>query len=95
MRGTNKACRRGFEITVEGRTYLVKFTFADITGSKDQSRSGTFHAVLEVFDEDGTLVKLSHSDYLTEKIADFAMNSVNGQDSVYWDWNGENRHGLR
>ena len=86
------AFKKGFKIHINNDEYLVRCDFANGNGKRSNDYSCDVHLRVSVFDKNGKLVKFTHDSYLQEKISDFICNCVNGQDTLYWDWNGVNRH---
>lgn len=85
------SCPRGFVLNINGKKYHVQANAVTISGTKDRDYSNNIRMEISVYDENHKLVKLDKDGYPAEKITDFIKNSINGQDSIYWDWDGKNR----
>ena len=83
--------KAGFEITVNKKTYFVVCDFASIFNTKDDHHSNNIKLCISVF-SDGKLIKVDKNSYLAEKLCDLIKNSINGQDTIYWNPDGKNRH---
>ena len=81
---------KGFTLKIGEHKYRVITSFALPHNSKLEETSNTITLSLKIY-EDGKLIKLDKNSYAMEKISDFIGNSLNGQDSIYWDFNGKNR----
>ena len=82
------SCDKGFVINVSGHEYRVMCERAVFM------KTGGFRMALlvRVF-ADGKKTELKElDDYAKEKISDYIENTVNGQDTLYWDPDGTNRH---
>lgn len=81
---------KGFTLKIGEHKYRVITLFSLPQKSKLEETSNTLTLSLKIY-EDEKLIKLDKNSYAMEKISDFIENSLNGQDSVYWDFNGKNR----
>lgn len=82
------SCDKGFVINVSGHGYRVVCERAVFR------KAGGFDMALlvRVF-ADGKKTELKEiDDYAKEKISDYIENTINGQDTLYWDPDGTNRH---
>ena len=83
--------KMGFELSINGKKYLVKCDTSIITNTSERDTSNKVNLRIRVF-EDGEFIKLDRDSYVAEKITDFIRNCINGQDNIYWDWDEPNRH---
>lgn len=83
------ACRRGFKIIINDTEYLVRCNWIVKSNTPN-----TFRMELDVFEDCDydKPVKVGKNSYLEEKITDFIRNCINGQDTLYWNPDGTNRH---
>lgn len=81
----------GFELKINNKTYFIKCDTSIIINTSERNTSNKVNLRLRVF-EDGKFIKLDRDSYVAEKITDFIRNCINGQDTIYWDWNEPNRH---
>lgn len=84
--------KMGFELNINGSKYRVRCDTAIMTNTAERDTSNKVNLRISVFDENGKFVKLDKDSYVAEKVSDFIRNCINGQDSIYWDWNEPNRH---
>lgn len=83
------SCKRGFEVNVNHKKYLVVADMVYSRPTKYEDSSIHLHIEVQVFCN-GVLTKPNH--YAQEKICDFIKNTINGQDTLYWNPDGKNRH---
>lgn len=83
---------QGFELYVNDKKYRVRVDYARIGGTSASGYSNRVEMLISVYNEKGEKIKLDKSSYVAEKVGDFIRNSVNGQDTCYWDFDKPNRH---
>lgn len=83
---------QGFEIYVNDKKYRVRVDYARIGGTSASDYSNRVEMLISVYNEKGEKIKLDKLSYVAEKVGDFIRNSVNGQDTCYWDFDKPNRH---
>lgn len=85
---------KGFTLNISGHEYKVEIFFVHPHDTKDETISNTMTLEVQIY-EDGEHIKLDKNSYAMEKISNFIYNSLNGQDTVYWDPNGTNRFEIK
>lgn len=83
---------KGFELYINNKKYLVRVDYARLQPSTYNEASNKVEMFINVYDENNKKIRLDKDSYVAEKISDFIKNSVNGQDSIYWDFYAPNRH---
>ena len=85
------SCKKGFRIKINNHEYHIVCEFADFAKN---FKLPSANMALEIrVCKDGKQTPIEKLDsYAKEKISDFVENTINGQDTCYWDWNGTNRH---
>lgn len=85
---------KGFKITINNKDYLVICDFASASGTKSSDYTFNISLEMQVFEmttkDCGKMIKLDKRDYVVEKITDYIKNSINGQDTCYWDFKKNN-----
>jgi len=84
--------KMGFELNINGQKYRVRCDTAIMTNTAERDTSNKVNLRISVYNEDEEFIKLDKDSYVAEKVSDFIRNCINGQDSLYWDWNEPNRH---
>lgn len=83
---------QGFELSICDKIYRVRVDYSLVGGTSERDYSNRVNMLISVYNEKGEKIKLDKNSYVAEKVGDFIRNSVNGQDSCYWDFNKPNRH---
>ena len=84
--------KMGFELNINEHKYRVRCDIAIMTGTQDRDYSNNVNLKSCVYDENNKMIKLDRRSYVAEKISDFIRNCINGQDTIYWNWDKPNRH---
>lgn len=82
------SCKKGFKLKVNNHEYFVVCDFAQF--KKDHNWSMVLSVKVFVDGKETEPRKIDA--YAKEKISDYIENTINGQDTLYWDWDGMNRH---
>ena len=83
---------KGFELCINNKKYLVRVDYARVQSTTYDEASNKVEMFINVYDENNKRIRLDKDSYVAEKIGDFIKNSVNGQDTCYWDFYAPNRH---
>jgi hypothetical protein len=77
-------------LTINGKKYELGCNIA-IDKKFVHSNNPAVHLELWLLREDGTYVSWEEfkGTYLAEKVADYIRNTINGQRTIYWDYNKE------